>query len=135
GTAEKVRKCKDLGAHTAINYRTQNFVDVIMKKTNQRGVNVVLDFLGGTYLNKNLSILTKHGVLQQIAIMGGREAACDVAHIVQKNLKIQGMTLRDRSSDEKAYLAAQIQHHIWPFVVDGRLVPVVDKAFALKRAA
>lgn len=134
GDAKKVERCLALGANTAINYQSEDFVEIIQKLTNQQGVNLILDMIGGSYLNRNLQCLATEGRLMQIAIQGGNKAEIALWPIMAKRLKISGSTLRSRDTLFKGELARQIQLRVWPWLEQGQFRPVIDSVFSLADA-
>jgi len=135
GTDAKCRACESLGARACINYRTMDFVEAVKAITRLRGVDVVLDMVGGEYAPRNLSCLATGGRLVQIATMGGANAQISLAAIMLKRLTITGSTLRGRAPREKGEIAADLEREIWPLVEQGRIRPVIDSTFPLARAA
>jgi putative PIG3 family NAD(P)H quinone oxidoreductase len=135
GSDEKVRACEGLGARHAINYRTQDFVDVVRKVTGGTGVDLILDIMGGSYLNRNLAALAVEGRLVQIGLMGGESASIDLRRILGRRLTITGSTLRPRSVEEKGEIAAALAREVWPLLESGRVKPIVYKTFPLAEAA
>lgn len=133
GTAEKVDACRRLGANVAINYREEDFVDVIRRDAGS--VNVVLDIIGGDYLQRNLECLGMHGRLVQIGLIGGARATLNLGVILQKRLTITGSTLRARSAKEKGQIATALEARVWPLIERGTVRPIVHAAFPLARAA
>ena len=135
GSDEKVRACEELGARHAINYRTQDFVDVIRTVTGGTGVNLILDIMGGSYLNRNLAALAVEGRLVQIGLMGGETASVDLRRVLGRRLTITGSTLRPRPVAEKGAIAAALAREVWPLLESGRVKPIVYKTFPLAEAA
>lgn len=134
GSDEKCRRCAQLGA-TAINYRREDFVERVKDLTNGRGVDVILDIVGGDYTAKNLACLAREGRLVQIGLMGGATAAIPLAPIILRRLTITGSTLRIRTPAEKGLIAAALEREVWPLLASGKIKPVVDRAFPLAQAA
>ena len=135
GTDDKVRACEALGARRAINYRTQDFVDAIRDLTGGKGVDLILDIMGGTYVNRNLAALAVDGRLVQIGLMGGETASVDLRRIIGRRLTITGSTLRPRSIAEKGQIADALAREIWPALEAGRLKLIVHSTFPLAEAA
>jgi putative PIG3 family NAD(P)H quinone oxidoreductase len=136
GTDEKCRACEALGAERAINYRTQDFVESIGSLTGGRGVDLVLDIVGGEYFPRNLAVLAVEGRLVQIGLMGGGAApAIDLGLVLRRRLTITGSTLRARSVEEKGAIAAALRREVWPLLESGRVKPVVYRTFPLADAA
>ena len=134
GSSDKCRFCESLGARRAIDYKTEDFVAEIGKETAGRGVNVVLDMVGGSYVARNLQVLATEGRLVMIATQGGAKGEVDVMRIMQQRLVITGSTLRPRSAEFKRAIRDQLLEHVWPLLAAGRIRPVVDSVFALAEA-
>jgi NADPH2:quinone reductase len=135
GSAEKAQACLKLGANLAINYKTQDFVAETLDYTQGRGVDLVLDMVGGDYVPRNLSCLATDGRHVSIAFLNGKDARISVQEIMQKRLVLTGSTLRPRPAAEKAALAAGILEKVWPLVEKGEIRPLLHKTFALQDAA
>ena len=136
GSDEKCRVCEELGAERAINYRTRDFVEDIRALTANRGVDLILDIVGGSYVPRNLSVLAMDGRLVQIGLMEGEPtAAVDFRRVLGRRLTITGSTLRPRSVDEKGQIAAALRRDVWPLVERGVVRPVVHRTFPLADAA
>jgi putative PIG3 family NAD(P)H quinone oxidoreductase len=135
GSDEKVRACEALGARRAINYRTQDFVNVIREITGGAGVDLILDIMGGSYLNRNLAALAVDGRLVQIGLMGGESASVDLRRVLGRRLTITGSTLRPRPVAEKGEIAAALAREVWPLLEAGTIKPIVFKTFPLAEAA
>jgi NADPH2:quinone reductase len=135
GSAEKCRFCESLGARRAIDYKTEDFVAEIARETGGRGVDVVLDMVGGSYVPRNLQALATEGRLVMIATQGGVKGEIDVLRIMQQRLVITGSTLRPRSAEFKRAIRDQLLQKVWPLLAAGRVRPVVDSVFALAEAS
>jgi len=135
GSDDKVRACETLGARRGINYRTEDFVEVIRDVTGGKGVDLILDIMGGSYLNRNLAALAVDGRLVQIGLMGGESASIDLRRVLGRRLTITGSTLRPRSVGEKGAIAAALAREIWPLLEAGTVKPIVYKTFTLADAA
>jgi putative PIG3 family NAD(P)H quinone oxidoreductase len=135
GTPEKCAACERLGAARAINYRTEDFVSVVREQTDGRGVDVVLDMVGGDYVSRNLSVLATEGRLVQIALLGGATATVRLAALMQKRLWFTGSTLRPRTREEKASIARALRAQVWPKLEAGECRPVIYRTFPLAEAA
>lgn len=135
GTDEKCVACERLGAERAVNYRREDFVDVVRAATGGRGVDVILDIVGGEYLPRNLSLLAPDGRLVQIAFLRGNRVEMDLAPLMTKRLTLTGSTLRPRSVAEKGAIAAAVRKHVWPLVEKGAFRPTIHATFPLERAA
>ena len=135
GSAEKCAACERLGAERAINYRTEDFVQIVQEKTGGRGVDVILDMVGGDYFPRNLEALAVDGRLVQIAILRGAKAELPLLRVMQRRLTITGSTLRPRSVPEKGAIAARLRREVWPLVEQGRIRPVIHATYPLAQAA
>jgi putative PIG3 family NAD(P)H quinone oxidoreductase len=135
GNAQKAAACLALGADAAIDYRQQDFVAQTLKITGSRGVNLILDMVGGTYVEKNLKLLAVDGRLVQIAFLQPSKVEIDLMPIMTKRLTVTGSTMRPRSAANKADLAAALRSQVWPLLEQGRLLPSIYKVFALEQAA
>ena len=135
GSDEKARHCEGLGADLAINYRTDDFVARTMAATNGRGADVILDMVGGDYVERNHAAAAMDGRIVQIAFMQGQRATIDLRPIMQKRLIHTGSTLRARSPAEKAVIANALLTKVWPLLEAGRCKPVIDSVFSLSEAA
>jgi NADPH2:quinone reductase len=135
GSAEKCAFCEQLGAERAINYREEDFVAAVKDATGGRGVDVVLDMVGGAYLQRNIDVLAMDGRLVQIGMMGGTKASIDTLPILQRRLIITGSTLRARPVAEKAAIARSVREHVWPLIEAGRMRPIVHATYPLAAAA
>lgn len=135
GSDEKCRFCEQLGAKRAINYKTEDFVGVIGEETGKRGVDVVLDMVGGSYLSKNIACLAVAGRLVIIATQGGMKGEADLLRIMQRRLVITGSTLRPRDVAFKRSVKKQLLEVVWPLLARGDLKPVVDRTFPLEDAS
>jgi putative PIG3 family NAD(P)H quinone oxidoreductase len=135
GSDEKCAAAIRLGATHAINYRTQDFVAEVARITDGRGVDIVLDMVGGDYLPRNLDCMAEDGRHVSIAVLGGAKAEIPIWKIMQKRLMLTGSTLRPRTTTFKAAVADEIASVVWPHVEEGRLKPVIDATFPLAEAA
>jgi putative PIG3 family NAD(P)H quinone oxidoreductase len=135
GSAEKAQACVALGADAAIDYRRQDFVAETMRLTGNRGVDVVLDMVGGPYIEKNLKILAIEGRLVQIAFLQTSRVEIDWMPLMTRRLTFTGSTMRPRSAAEKGRLAQQLRTHVWPLLEQGRALPQVYRVFPLDQAA
>lgn len=134
GSDEKCARALALGAKRAVNYRTEDFVAVVQAETGGRGVDVVLDMVGGDYAPRNLDCLADDGRHVSIAVQRGATAELNLARIMQKRLTLTGSTLRPRPVSFKALVAAEIARTVWPQVEQGQLKPVIDTTFPLAEA-
>lgn len=135
GSDEKGRLCEQLGVRRGINYRTGDFVEAVKAETDGRGVDMVLDMMGGDYLDRNLRALAVRGRLVQISVQAGPKATIDLSRVMTRRLTITGSTLRPRTVEEKGAIADAVRQHVWPLVASGRMAPVIDSVFPLARAA
>ena len=135
GSDEKCKASKKLGASAAINYRKTDFLEEVKKITNQKGVDVILDIVGGDYVTRNLRALSKGGRLIQIAVQGGSKAEIPVHLIMTKQLTVTGSTLRPRSVEEKALIKEQLHDKAWPLIESGEVKPLIYERFPLKQAS
>jgi putative PIG3 family NAD(P)H quinone oxidoreductase len=135
GSDEKCRACEGLGAVQAINYRQQDFVEQVKQATDDRGVDVILDMVGGEYLGRNLAALAAEGRLVQIAVQKGAEVTLPLLAVMVKRLSITGSTLRPQSVAAKAAMAEGLQRTIWPLLESGAIKPVIDSSYPLAAAA
>ncbi|MDE0057111.1 MAG: NAD(P)H-quinone oxidoreductase [Defluviicoccus sp.] len=134
-TAEKCAFCERLGAERAIAYEDEDFVAVVRELTGKRGVDLILDMVGGEYLARNLRALAVEGRLVQIAVMAGAEATVPLGLLMVKRLTLTGSTLRPRSVAQKGAIADALKERVWPLLADGRLRPIVHATFGLEQAA
>lgn len=135
GTGHKCRVCQKMGAERGINYRTEDFVQVIKEATEGRGVDVILDMVGGDYLQRQIQSLAFDGRLVLIALLGGAKAQIDLGRVLQRRLTITASTLRPCSNEFKADIARQLQARVWPLVAAGKVKSVIHEVFDLKDAA
>ena len=135
GSDEKRRACEQLGAERGINYKTEDFVAVIKDATTGRGVDLILDIVGGDYIARDLVALAVEGRLVVIGFMGGDTATLDFRRILGRRLTITGSTLRPRSPAEKGEIAAALRKEVWPLLEKGSVKPVVYRTFPLADAA
>ena len=135
GSAAKCVACERLGAERAINYRDEDFVAVTREATGGRGVDVILDMVGGDYFPRHLDALAMDGRLVQISTLGGANAQIFLPSVMQRRLTITGSTLRPRSVAEKGAIARALHERVWPLLESGRVRPIVFKTFPLREAA
>ena len=135
GSDEKCRACEQLGAERCINYRRDDFVEMTTALTDGRGVDLILDIVGGDYVGRNLAALAMDGRLVQIGLMGGEAAPIDFRRILGRRLTITGSTLRPRTPVEKGAIAAALREEVWPLLASGRVKPVIYRTFPLAQAA
>ncbi|HEX8654429.1 MAG TPA: NAD(P)H-quinone oxidoreductase [Allosphingosinicella sp.] len=135
GSDEKCRRAEALGADHAVNYRTADFVEETKRITGGRGVDIVLDMVGGDYLARNLDCLAEEGRHVSIAVQRGATAELNIARLMMRRLCLTGSTLRARSVEFKSLVADELARTVWPHVAVGRLRPVIDSTFPLADAA
>ncbi len=135
GSAEKCRACEDLGAERAINYREEDFVEIVKAATDGRGVDVILDMVGGDYIARNLKALAVEGRLCYIAFLGGSKAEVDFLPLMLKRITLTGSTLRARDVAFKAAIADNLRRTVWPKIEAGEIKPVMAARFPLEKAA
>ena len=135
GTDTKAKACESLGAELGINYRTTDWVHAVRHATSDRGVDVVLDIVGGDYVARNLDALAPEGRLVQIAFLKSSKVELDLMQVMRRRLTITGSTLRPRSPEEKGAIARQLADKVWPLFEAGTIKPVIHAVFPLDRAA
>jgi len=135
GSAEKCAACVKLGADRAIDHKREDFVAVIEEATGGRGVDVILDMVGGSYFARNMKILAVEGRLVQIAFLQGAKAEIDLGPLMVKRQTLTGSTLRPRSVAEKGAVASSLKEKVWPLIESGKVGPVIFKTFPLAEAA
>jgi putative PIG3 family NAD(P)H quinone oxidoreductase len=135
GSAEKCAACEALGAEKCLNYREVDFVDAVKELTGGRGVDVVLDMVGGEYVARNIDVLATEGRLVQIGTLGGATATINVGAIMVRRLTLTGSTLRARPVADKAGIAAAVRDRVWPLFESGTVKPIVHATFPLRDAA
>jgi len=135
GSAEKARACEDLGAVRGVNYADEDFVEVVNAVTEGRGADVILDMVGGDYLDRNLRCAAVDGRIVMIAFLRGAKTEINLNLIMQKRLTLTGSTLRARPIPEKGRIAAALRAQVWPLIEAGKFRPVIYKTFPLAEAA
>jgi NADPH2:quinone reductase len=135
GSSEKIQPCLDLGAERVINYREEDFVQAVKAATNGQGVNVILDMVGGDYVQRNLSALAVEGRLVFIAFLRGAKVELNLAPVMMKRLTITGSTLRARPIAHKAPITQALREIVWPLLASGAIRPLIDRVFPLTEAA
>lgn len=135
GTPEKCAACVELGAERAIDYRREDFVAVCREATGGKGIDVILDMVGGPYVEKNLRALAVEGRLVQIAFLQGSKVTLDLVHLMMRRQTITGSTLRPQSVAAKAAIARALREKIWPLIEAGAVRPVIERTFPLVEAA
>jgi NADPH2:quinone reductase len=134
GSADKCRACEELGAERAINYKDEDFATVVKELTGGKGVDVVLDMVGGDYVAREVSCLADDGRIVVIALLGGAKANVDLGQVLRRRLTITGSTLRPRPVAFKAQIARELRERVWPLLAAGTIKPVIYKTFALEEA-
>jgi putative PIG3 family NAD(P)H quinone oxidoreductase len=135
GSAQKLARCEELGAEVLINYREQDFADVIAAETGGRGVDVILDNMAAKYLERNITCLAPGGRLIVIGMQGGVKAEIDLGVLLRRNGTLHATTLRGRTPDQKAEICAQVERHVWPWIAAGIVKPVIDRVVPITEAA
>jgi NADPH:quinone reductase len=135
GSADKCRACEELGAERAINYKTEDFAAVVKELTNGKGVDVVLDMVGGDYLPREIDCLADDGRIAIIALLGGAKANVDLGQVLRRRLTITGSTLRPRPVAFKEKIARELRERVWPLLEAGCVKPVIHQVFPLEEAA
>lgn len=134
GSDSKMLTCNNLGAMAIFNYKTDDFVSCVNDVTGGKGVDVILDIVGGSYLQKNLECLAYQGRLVTIATRGGAKAELDIGMMMRKQASITGSLLRPRSVAEKSKLMSAVRQHVWPLLKEAKLRPIIDNTFPLSQA-
>jgi putative PIG3 family NAD(P)H quinone oxidoreductase len=135
GSNEKCGICTELGAELAINYKEQDYVEAVRQATGGRGVDLILDMVGGDYIARNIKVLAIDGRLVMIAFLGGPKADINFAQVMMKRLTITGSTLRPQSDQAKAEIAQDLRENVWPLLDAGKIAPVMDSTFNLADAS
>jgi NADPH2:quinone reductase len=135
GTPDKCQACRHLGADVAVNYKDEDFVAATKTATHGRGADVILDMVGGDYIERNYEAAAVEGRVVQIAFQGSPKATVDFRRIMLKRLTHTGSTLRARSVEDKGAIAHAVEQHVLPLIAAGRVKPVIDSSFALAQAA
>lgn len=135
GTDEKCRACEALGAERGINYRDEDFVEVVKSLTEGKGANVILDMVAGSYVSREIQCLADDGRLVIIALLGGAKGEVNFGEIMRRRLTVTGSTLRPRPVAFKESVAQQLRERIWPLLAAGRIKPVIYRSFTLGQAA
>jgi putative PIG3 family NAD(P)H quinone oxidoreductase len=135
GSAEKAHVCRELGATRAINYHEEDFVEAVHEMTGGNGADVILDMVGGDYVERDLKAAALEGRIVQIAFLKGSKVELDLMRLMLRRLTLTGSTLRVQSAEAKARMAKAIEERIWPLIDEGKFSPVIDSTFPLKEAA
>jgi putative PIG3 family NAD(P)H quinone oxidoreductase len=135
GTPEKLAACAELGAEVTINYRDEDFVEVVRERSEGHGADVILDNMGAKYLDRNLDALATEGRLVVIGMQGGSKGELDLGKLLRKRGAVIATSLRARPVDEKSAICAAVVEHVWPLVADGLVRPVVHGTMPLAEVA
>lgn len=134
GSDDKCRSCEALGAERGINYKTEDFVDVVKAATDGKGVDVIIDMVAGDYVGREINCLADDGRLVIIALLGGASGKVDFGHIMRRRLTLTGSTLRPRPVAFKQMIADKLSQKVWPLIESGKIKPVIFKTFSLEQA-
>lgn len=134
GSEEKLIECRQLGADLAINYKEESFLEKVLAATNNKGVNLILDPVGGSYLDANIKALARYGRLVNIGLLGGPRGEINMGLVLRNRLHIVGSTLRSRSPAEKIKITRQFESSYWPLLRSGELKPIIDTTFPIEQA-
>jgi len=135
GSAEKLERCRELGADILVNYRDEDFVDAVRAATDGRGADVVLDNMGGAYLQRNVDVLATGGRIQVIGMQGGTKGELNLGALMARRGQVRATTLRARPTSEKAEICARVAAEVWPLVEGGAIRTVVDRVLPMADAA
>ncbi len=134
GSADKCAACENLGATRAINYREEDFVEVLKLETGKKGIDVTLDMVGGDYIQRNIKVAARDGRIVNIAYLNGSKAEVDFMMVMLKRLTLTGSTLRIRPTADKAAIAGALRKTVWPLIKAGKVKPQLFKTFPLQQA-
>jgi putative PIG3 family NAD(P)H quinone oxidoreductase len=135
GSAEKLERCRELGAEILVNYRDEDFVAAVREATDEVGADVVLDNMGAKYLARNLEVLASNGRLVIIGMQGGMKAELDIGLLMRKRGAVISTSLRARPTDEKSAIVASVREHVWPLIAAGDVRPIIDRTVPMADAA
>ena len=135
GSADKLARCRELGAEILVNYRDEDFVAAVREATDGQGADVVLDNMGAKYLARNLDVLAPNGRVVIIGMQGGTKAELDIGLLMRKRGALISTSLRARPADEKAAIVASVREHVWPLLAAGEIRPIIDRTLAMSDAA
>src|SRR5262249_22827610 len=134
GTHAKARVCEDLGAVRGIDYRTEDFVQIVKDATNGQGADVILDIIAATYVQRNIEVAAVDGRIVVISVQGGSRAEIKMNMLMLKRLTLTGSTLRSRTVKQKAAIAKAVQENVWPLLAARRVRPIIHATFPLEQA-
>ena len=132
GSSDKCSRCESLGASHAVNYKTDDFVKVLKEKTDNEGMDLILDMVGGPYTCRNISIMANDGRLVFIGFLGGHQATVNFTKVMIKRLSITGSTLRPQSDEKKRKIASDLLKEVWPLLDEGLVRPIMDSTYNLE---
>jgi putative PIG3 family NAD(P)H quinone oxidoreductase len=135
GSADKLERCRELGAEILVNYRDEDFVAAVLEATDGRGADVVLDNMGAKYLARNLEVLAPNGRIVIIGMQGGTKTELDIGLLMRKRAALISTSLRARPADEKAAIVASVREHVWPLIESGAVRPIIDRRVPMADAA
>jgi putative PIG3 family NAD(P)H quinone oxidoreductase len=135
GSADKLARCRELGADVLVNYRTEDFVEAVADATGGGGADVILDIMGASYLARNVAALATGGRLAIVGVQGGTRTDFDIGALLAKRARMQATGLRVRPAREKAAIVAAVREHVWPLIEAGKVAPVVDRELPMSQAA
>ncbi|WP_226876369.1 NAD(P)H-quinone oxidoreductase [Microbulbifer hainanensis] len=135
GSDEKCAACEKLGADKAVNYKSQDFVEVLREATDGRGVDVILDMVGGDYVDRNIQLAARDGRIVNIAFLQGSRVRVDMLPVMLKRLTLTGSTLRPQSAEAKAAIARSLEQKAWPLLAAGKIRPQISATFPLEQVA
>jgi putative PIG3 family NAD(P)H quinone oxidoreductase len=134
GNEEKLRRCRELGAKLAINYKAEDFLEKVLAATNGEGVDLIIDPVGGAYLARNVKALRPFGRLVNIGLLSGGQGDLDMGRVLRNRLRLVGSTLRNRPLAEKIEITRQFESRFWHLFITGKLQPIVDTVFPIQEA-
>ena len=135
GSAEKCEAAKNLGADVAVNYKTDDFVAATKEATGGKGANLIVDIVGGEYIDRNYDAAADQGVIAQVSFTAGPKGTANFGKLMAKRITHTGSTLRPRTVAEKAAIAKGLEERVWPLVVSGKIKPVIDSTYPLAKAS